>query len=811
MNFNSGRVLSAVFALLLTILQIQAQDNDKRANLFDAGWKFNRGGAQGAENPLFDDSQWRVVDLPHDWSIEDLPGTDSPFSINAISQVNGGFTTGGTGWYRKKFTIPADMKEKRFRIRFDGVYMNSEIWLNGQSVGNHPYGYSSYWFDITSKIIFDKENVIAIKVKNEGENSRWYSGSGIYRHVWLEVLDPFHIATWGTFITTPVISKDEAEVRIETAIENEGNENKSLRLVTTVIDKNSRQVAQTESSVNTEAGSNYTSVQKIMIMNPELWSSETPVLYRAISELWSENTLIDSKETSFGIRSISFSVMEGFLLNGVPVKLKGGCVHHDNGPLGARAYDRAEERRIELLKASGFNAVRCSHNPPSPAFLDACDRLGMLVMDEAFDMWSDPKNPNDYHLWFDDWWHKDIENMVLRDRNHPSVIMWSIGNEIPGRQKPEVVETAVRLADYVRKLDPRRPVTSAVNDLKPYQDPFFTALDIAGYNYASGGDHNQQGIYEQDHIRKPERIMVGTESYALEAFGAWMDVIDNCYVIGDFVWTAFDYIGEASIGWRGYWQKQDFFPWNLAYCGDIDICGWKRPQSYYRDVLWKQNQISIWVKPPQPSFPVNPDRQGWSKWHWLDQVDDWNWEGYEGKMIEVTVYSSCEQAELFLNGKSLGKKPTSRSTKFMATWQVPYQPGILRAAGFSGKKKVAESLLHSAGDPVMIKMSADRDQIKADGQDLSYITVELNDKNGIRNPKAEDLVSFSIEGPGTIIAVGNANPVSLESFTLPQRKAWHGRCLVVIKSTSEGGKIILKASAGNLKPAEILISGYTRK
>lgn len=286
MNFNSGRVLSAVFALLLTILQIQAQDNDKRANLFDAGWKFNRGGAQGAENPLFDDSQWRVVDLPHDWSIEDLPGTDSPFSINAISQVNGGFTTGGTGWYRKKFTIPADMKEKRFRIRFDGVYMNSEIWLNGQSVGNHPYGYSSYWFDITSKIIFDKENVIAIKVKNEGENSRWYSGSGIYRHVWLEVLDPFHIATWGTYITTPVISKDEAEVRIETAIENEGNENKSLRLVTTVIDKNSRQVAQTESSVNTEAGSNYTSVQKIMIMNPELWSSETPVLYRAISELW---------------------------------------------------------------------------------------------------------------------------------------------------------------------------------------------------------------------------------------------------------------------------------------------------------------------------------------------------------------------------------------------------------------------------------------------------------------------------------------------------------------------------------------------
>jgi len=803
MDLNSKKILLITLTLLFALSQIQAQSTDKRENLFDTGWKFHRGGAQGAENPLFDDSQWRVVDLPHDWSIEDLPGTDSPFNVNAISQVNGGFTTGGTGWYRKKFTIPADMKEKKFRIRFDGVYMNSEIWLNGQSVGNHPYGYSSYWFDITSKIIFDKENVLAVKVKNEGENSRWYSGSGIYRHVWLEVLAPVHIATWGTYITTPVISKDEAEVRIETNIENEGNENKSLRLVTTVIDKNSRQVAQTESSVNTEAGRYYPSIQKIRIINPEFWSTETPVLYRAISELWSEDKLIDSKETSFGIRSISFSVMEGFLLNGVPMKLKGGCVHHDNGPLGARAYDRAEERRIELLKASGFNAVRCSHNPPSPAFLDACDRLGMLVMDEAFDMWSDPKNPNDYHLWFDDWWHKDIENMVLRDRNHPSVIIWSIGNEIPGRQKPEVVETAGKLASYVRKLDPTRPVTSAVNDLKPYQDPYFATLDISGYNYASGGDHNQQGIYEQDHIRIPERIMVGTESYALEAFGAWMDVIDNSYVIGDFVWTAIDYIGEASIGWRGYWQKQDFFPWNLAYCGDIDICGWKRPQSYYRDVLWKQNQISIWVKPPQPSFPVNSDRQDWSKWHWLDQVDDWNWEGYQGKMIEVTVYSSCEQAELFLNDKSLGKKQTDRSTKFMATWQVPYQPGILRAAGFGGKKKVAESLLRSAGDPVMIKMTADRDQIKADAQDLSYITVELTDKNGIRNPKAENKVSFSIDGPGTIIAVGNANPVSLESFTLPQRLAWHGRCLVVVKSKTRDGKITLTASSDGLEPSVI--------
>jgi len=300
--------------------------------------------------------------------------------------------------------------------------------------------------------------------------------------------------------------------------------------------------------------------------------------------------------------------------------------------------------------------------------------------------------------------------------------------------------------------------------------------------------------------------MAGTESYALEAFGSWMAVVDNPYVIGDFVWTAFDYIGEASIGWRGYWQKQDFFPWNLAYCGDIDICGWKRPQSYYRDALWKENQVSVWVTPPEPSFELNPDRQPWSKWHWYDVVDNWNWKGNEGKILDVSVYSSCEQVELFLNGKSLGKKPTNRSNKFTAIWQVPYQSGILKAAGFKGRKQVSISELKTAGDPVQIKLTADRSEIRADGQDLSYIIVELNDVAGIRNPDAENLISFSIEGPGTIIAVGNANPVSVESYQIPQRKAWHGRCLVIVKSDLKAGPIIFKATAPGLISASIKIN-----
>jgi beta-galactosidase len=414
------------------------------------------------------------------------------------------------------------------------------------------------------------------------------------------------------------------------------------------------------------------------------------------------------------------------------VKLKGGCLHHDNGPLGARAYDRAEERRVELLKASGYNALRTAHNPPSPAFLEACDRLGMMVIDEAFDMWREPKNPHDYHLYFDDWWQRDVESMIERDRNHPSIIMWSIGNEIPNRHKPEVAKVAKEVGDYVRKLEPTRPVTSAVNDLREDKDPYFATLDVAGYNYAAGGDYLKKSLYEFDHERVPNRIMYGSESYPLEAFDAWMNVRDQPYVIGDFVWTAFDYLGEASIGWRGYWQEQNFYPWNLAYCGDIDVCGWKRPQSYYRDALWKSDQVSVFVRPPRPSFAINAKRQPWSKWHWFDVVANWNWPGHEKNPLQVDVYSSCEEVELFLNDRSLGKKATNRSTAFIATWTLPYESGVLKAIGSSGGRQVSSSELKTAGPPTRIKMTPDRSRITADNQDLSYITVELVDARNSR-------------------------------------------------------------------------------
>ena len=771
-----------------------------QTSLFDDGWRFHRGGMQRAEAPEFDDTQWRLIDLPHDWSIEDLPGTQSPFDHNAISQVSGGYTVGGTGWYRKSFTVPEEQKNRKIYIQFDGAYMNTDFWVNGEHVGNHPYGYTSFWFDITDKLKFGEKNVIAVQVKNEGQNSRWYSGSGIYRHVWMKVMEPVHVAQWGVAITTPQVTASSAEINIKTSVLNELSEAATVKLVTLIMSSDGTELARTETSNTVVAGSRYEFDNETTLAAPRLWSVDSPVLHTAVSEVYCNGTLMDRVSTNFGIRSIKFSAEEGFLLNGIPVRLKGGCVHHDNGPLGSRTYDRAEERRVGLLKASGFNAIRCAHNPPSPAFLDACDRLGMLVIDEAFDMWRIGNNPYDYHLYFDENWQKDIESFVGRDLNHPSVIMWSIGNEIRGMETPEVIAVEKMLAEKVHSLDMTRPVTAAVNQLRPEKDPYFANLDVCGYNYAASGDHGVENIYVQDHIRVPDRVMVGTESYPMTAFGAWMPVLDNSFVIGDFVWTAFDHIGEASIGWRGYWQE-DIYPWNLAYCGDIDICGWKRPQSYYRDALWKENQVSLVVTPPVPSFPLNPNKESWSIWEWHDVVGDWNWPGSEGQPLRVNVYSSCDRVELFLNGKSLGKKETNRATEFTAAWEVPYTAGELKAVGYKGKKKIAASVLKTAGTVSSIKMSPDRSEISADGQDLSYVTVELTDANGIRNPKADNLVKFSIEGEGTIVGVGNANPVSIESNQLPQRKAWRGRCLVIIKSTGKPGTISLTATADGFPAA----------
>ncbi len=798
------KLLLLVLVLIVGVCRItHSQEKGlplRNRTLFDFNWKFHRGGAQNANDPDFNDTQWRKIDLPHDWSIENLPHTHSPFDSNAISQVSGGFTTGGVGWYRKTFVVPKIKKGEQVQIQFDGIYMNADIWLNGHHLGNHPYGYTSFWYDITDDINFGRENVLAVQVKNVGKNSRWYSGSGIYRHVWLTYLDPVHIVHWGNVITTLKANGLSGQLNIDTKVKNETAADAAIKLVTSILDEQGKRVARVTNKEMIEADSTNVFDQRMEVSHPRLWSTQSPYRYTALTQVYKGNKLVDQLKTKFGVRTFSFDATHGFRLNGKSLKLKGGCVHSGNGPLGAKSYDRAEARKVKLLKKAGFNAVRCAHNPPAPAFLDACDSLGMLVIDEAFDMWLKEKSPYDYHLFFSQWWKKDLRSMISRDRNHPSIIMWSIGNEVPGMEDSSVARTAHQLAAFVHSLDTTRPVTAAVNNPGIKKDNFISALDVSGYNY---------GLYRQDFFkngftRNPKRVVYGSESFAPKAFEYWMNVEDHSWVIGDFVWTAWDYIGEAGLGWFDWPQTQNYYPWHLAYSGDFNICGWRRPQSYYRETLWKKNQLSLFVKPPHPSFPHDPNTK-WSKWHWDDVVASWNWKGQEEKTFDVQVYSSCDTVRLFLNGKLLGVKPTNRSTKFMTTFKVPYHPGILKAVGYSDGEKVNETVLRTAKTVSQIQLSADRKVIHANGQDLSYITVVLNDANGIRNPDAENLLSFRLKGPGEIIGIGNANPVNTESYQDLQHKAWKGRCLVIVKSKKKAGNLKLTVASKGLPTASVSI------
>ncbi|MGW8314099.1 MAG: glycoside hydrolase family 2 TIM barrel-domain containing protein [Bacteroidales bacterium] len=782
------------------------QDDPRIVLLLDDDWLFSRGDHEGAETPSFNDASWRQLNLPHDWSIEDIPGTESPLDSTAPGGISTGYYRGGTGWYRKMIDLPGDLTGKRFFLQFDGIYMNADVWVNGSHLGNHPYGYTSFWYDISDQLKPGQENQIAVRVRNEGRNSRWYSGSGIYRHVWLTIAEPVHVVPWGTRITTPEVGNGKATVMISNEISNRSGADETLQVEAVIFNEAGDTVAKNREQVEVPSGENIILQQQMEIPSPTLWSVDDPHMYGAVIRIENDNHKpTDLMKVPFGIRTIEFTT-DGFFLNGKNIMLKGGCMHHDNGPLGAAAYDRAEERRVELMKASGFNAIRCAHNPPSPAFLDACDRLGMLVIDEAFDMWRKGKNPEDYHLYFDQWWQKDITSMIRRDDNHPSIIMWSIGNEIPERADPEGVETSAMLADFIRGLDPSRPVTSAVNGPGPDKDPYFATLDVSGYNYSFGGDPVRESVLRIDHNRIPDRIMYCSESFPLLAYGAWMDVLDNPFVVGDFVWTGFDYLGEASIGWLGYPHEGSFYPWNHAYCGDIDICGMKRPQSYYRNVLWNSGRLlSLFVTPPEPSFEENPDRKDWSKWHWHDVVDRWNWPGFEEQPLKVEVYSAYEEVELLLNGESLGKKLTNRESAWIARWKVPYRPGELEAIAYRRGEEVDRCKLVTASLPDHIVLLPDRSELRADGQDLSFITVELRDADGHRCTTVSQQIEFEISGPGTLVAVGSSDPTSTESFQQPHRKAYQGRCLVVIKSTREGGEIQLTARAEGLNPGSQVI------
>jgi beta-galactosidase len=772
----------------------------ERKQLFDYNWKFKLGDDSLARLSDFSDTGWRSIDLPHDWSIE---GKISPKNPTGGA---GGYFPAGMAWYRKTFKAAPEWKGKSVSIYFEGVYMNSEVFINGKSLGIRPYGYSSFRYDLSPYLDFNKENVIAVRVDNSQQiNSRWYSGSGIYRHVWMNIANPLHVADWGVAITTPEVSSKKASVQVKATIKNGTDFSQKIVINTRIQSKQVKYSGNNSITLEVPAHSEKDVVQTIKVSKPLLWTPENPYLYRAQIEVLKSNELLDETKTTFGIRSLKFTAEHGFQLNGKTIKISGGCAHHDNGCLGAAAFDRAEERKVELLKAAGFNAVRTSHNPPSEAFLDACDRLGLLVIDEAFDGWRVGKNKYDYSIYFDKWSKLDLETMVLRDRNHPSIFMWSIGNEVVERNKPEAVVTAKMLAGTVKSIDSTRPVTSAIvkwgNDWESL-DSLMAAHDVCGYNY-------QLKSAPADHERVPSRVIFQTESYPRDAFANWKLVQNNSYIIGDFVWTAIDYLGESGIG-RWYYSgdvpgehwENDFFPWHGAYCGDIDLTGWRKPISHYRSLLYNNKEkLYMAVREPRPE-PLEIKETWWSVW---PTWESWTWPGFEGKNIDVEVYSRYPKVRLYLNDKLLGEKPTTEEQEYKATFSVLYASGNIRAVAVENDKETASTMLQTSGHAAKIKLIADRKEILANGQDLSYVRIEITDESGVIQPNAADRLHFKIEGPGTIAGVDNADVKDFDAYTGSSRKAWHGQAMIVIRSTRNAGDIKLTVSSADLSEATLAI------
>lgn len=770
-----------------------------RRESFDNDWKFMLGNDSLARSVTYDDNKWRVLDLPHDWSIE-----GSFNEKNTTTPAEGGLPA-GTGWYRKTFNVPVASKGKEIFIDFDGVYCNSQIWINGHFLGKRPNGYISFSYDLTPYLNYGEKNLIAVKVDNSAQpNSRWYTGSGIYRNVWLTTVKPTHFTKLGTFITTPKVNAQSATVHINTTIV---GANKNLNLKVSIYDGQGKIVGQNSSSI-TETGDTSVIERNLVIQNPKLWSTEEPYLYKVKLEITEGGKPLDSLSVFTGIRTFEFDSTKGFSLNGVHTKIKGVCLHHDLGALGAAVNTRAMERQLRLLKNMGCNAIRTSHNPPAPEFLDLCDRMGFLVMDEAFDMWNKKKNKHDYH---EDWaqWHKrDLQDQILRDRNHPSVFIWSIGNEIREQFDSTGITIARELVKIVKSIDDTRPVTSALSEANPNKNFIYKsgALDLVGLNY-------HQETYADFPKNYPGQRFIATETMsALETRGfydhptdttrhwpqsakikftqgnaemavtaydnvaaywgttheeTWKIIKKYDFLSGLFVWSGFDYIGEPTP-----------YPWpaRSSYFGIIDLAGFPKDVYYMYQSEWTNKPV-------------------------LHLLPHWNWKA--GQMVDVwAYYSQADEVELYLNGKSLGKR-SKRGDDLHVVWHVKFEPGTLKIVSRKAGKTVLTSEVHTAGKPAKIELSADRSSLSNDGKDLSFITVRVLDKDGNVVSDADNLVNFKVSGPGHIAGVDNGSQISLEPFKANHRKAFHGLCLAIIQANDTAGKVTVKATSNGLSPAEM--------
>jgi beta-galactosidase len=766
---------------------------------FDKGWHFHLGDVNGAELTDFNDANWRNLNLPHDWSVEGKFSKDNP------ATPEGGALPGGIGWYRKTFIEPASAKNKRIYVDFDGVYQKSTVWINGHELGFRPNGYISFRYELTPYLNFGGKNTIVVKVDNSVQpNSRWYSGSGIYRNVWLVTTNKTAVSHWGTYVTTPQVSDQSAQINIKTSLL-KATQGK-VDLETSIVDASGKTVKSVTSEVKNADGATAVIDQNIEVANPTLWSVERPYLYKVVSKVLSGGSVLDTYITSLGIRYFNFDVDKGFLLNGKPVKILGVCDHHDLGSLGSAINTRALERQLQILKAMGCNGIRTSHNPPAPELLDLCDKMGFIVMDEAFDCWEWEKVKYDYHLYFKEWHKRDLEDQVLRDRNHPSVFIWSIGNEIPQQHDTSALRIAPELAAIVHRLDVTRPITAANNNPDTGNKIIKSgALDLIGYNY-------HQNDYAAFHERYPSKKFIATETTSgLETRGyydmpsdsirvwptnlnfvgnpdhtvsaydnvrppwgstheaTWKVIKKYDFLSGLFIWTGFDYLGEPTpYSW----------PSRSSYFGIVDLAGFPKDIYYMYQSEWTNKTV-------------------------LHIFPHWNWQ--PGKVVDVwAFYNHADEVELYLNGKSLGiRKKNGDDLHVM--WRVKYVPGTLKAVSRKDGKVVLTQEIHTAGAPAKIELIADRKVINADGKDLSFITVKILDKDGNVVPEADNLVNFKLNGNAFIASVDNGDPVNHDSFKVNYRKAFHGLALAIVQSKETPGVINFTATSQGLQSAALTI------
>jgi beta-galactosidase len=785
-----------VCILLLSIPTFAQQKQARIVEDFNKNWNFKLGDYPTAIQSNFDAKDWRTLQLPHDWSIE------GAFDKDSKTKQAQGFLPAGKGWYRKVFTVPANWKNKTVSVEFDGVFKNSEVFINGKSLGIRPNGYISFGYDLSPYLNFGKENIIAVKVDNDAQpNSRWYTGSGIYRNVRLVASEKLHVGKWGTYVTTPEVSEAKSKIHLEVTIDNENVTAKEFKLVTSIVDAKNIEVANFSSTEKIGAKTTGKKVHDLVLNQPKLWSTESPYLYKVITKIYEKSKLVDNYETPLGFRYFNFDAEKGFSLNGKPTKIYGACLHHDNGALGAVENINAVRRKLKLMKEMGANAIRMSHNPHSLEMMQLCDEMGFIVQDEAFDVWKKKKVTNDYHKDWDAWHKQDLEDFIKRDRNFPSVMMWSIGNEIREQFDSTGIAITRELAKIVKSLDTTRPVTSALTENLIEKNFIYQsgALDLLGFNYKhedykdfptrfkgqkmlaseSVSALETRGHYDfpSDGVKawptKHGAPFDGNADWTVSAYdqvksywGAtheenWKTIKKQDFMAGTFIWTGFDYIGEPD---------PYPFPARSSYFGIVDLAGLPKDVYYMYQSEWT-------TKPVLHIFP------------------HWNWKA--GQEVDVwAYYNNADEVELFLNRKSLGKK-SKQNDDLHISWKVKFEPGTLKAISRKDGKVVLEKEIHTAGEASKIELKADKTTIKNDTYDLVYVTVSTVDKDGNVLPNATDLINFEVTGGGKLVGVDNGYQANLDSFKANSCKLFSGKCIAIIQSNGKKENIQLKASTAN--------------